>query len=302
MHTTHRQTTRGQAPPFSRRLFGLAVVVAALACLWPWPRALPRAEAAQAAPPIIYAEEFPPFSYTEDGRLRGLAVDIVRALFAEAGLGDGPPVMEAVPWTRAFDTTLAIENTGVLCMVKTPERAPLFQWVGPTCSMSFGIITLADGGPDVAAPADLRSLRLGVLRNGAAVNRMAGLGVPPERMEEAGTEAQMVRMLYARRVDALATSVDTALYAIRTLGLDASRIRVPLVLDRFDLYLALNIHTAEATVRALREALARMLCNGGTPGASALHRLAGAHEGPLPPGALPSETPCPAAAPARQAH
>ncbi|WP_281544765.1 transporter substrate-binding domain-containing protein [Grimontia sp. SpTr1] len=76
----------------------------------------------------VMTEDFAPFGYVENGELNGLSVDIVREVFAIVG---HPDDIEMLPWARAYKETKRKSNRILFSMSRTPEREPLFKWVGP---------------------------------------------------------------------------------------------------------------------------------------------------------------------------
>lgn len=79
----------------------------------------------------IVTEEYPPFNYTENGKLTGVSTEIVQALLKETGFqGD----FHSLPWARAYELALQGENTLIYTITRTPQRESLFKWVGVVAS------------------------------------------------------------------------------------------------------------------------------------------------------------------------
>lgn len=76
----------------------------------------------------LYTEEYRPLSYSDNGRLTGMAVEVVELLVERTGQATR---IELVPWTRGYHQIRREANSGLFAMVRTPEREALFQWVGP---------------------------------------------------------------------------------------------------------------------------------------------------------------------------
>ncbi|MBU4193191.1 MAG: transporter substrate-binding domain-containing protein, partial [Proteobacteria bacterium] len=71
---------------------------------------------------------YPPLVYEEDGALRGVVPEVVREL--QRLVGDDNE-LKAVPWLRAFQQAQEAPRHALFAIVRTPEREPLFKWVGP---------------------------------------------------------------------------------------------------------------------------------------------------------------------------
>lgn len=75
----------------------------------------------------IVMDDYPPFSYEENGEIRGISTRVVKAALKEAGLD---AEIEQLPFARAYTMTQEEANVFEYCVARTPEREPLFQWVG----------------------------------------------------------------------------------------------------------------------------------------------------------------------------
>ena len=75
----------------------------------------------------ILTEEFPPYNFTENGKLTGFSTEVVEAVLKEIkAQGD----FQSMPWARAYETTQTTENTLIYSIGRTKEREKLFKWVG----------------------------------------------------------------------------------------------------------------------------------------------------------------------------
>src|SRR5690606_21626075 len=130
---------------------------------------------------ILLTENFPPFNMaadlknyaTEEG-VQGINADIVRELFKRAKLDYSLTLR--FPWDRIYKQVLEQPNQGLFSTTYTPEREPLFKWVGPLAST--GWVLLAPPG----SPLRLRSLeqarqyRVGAYKNDAVSQHSESTG------------------------------------------------------------------------------------------------------------------------------
>jgi polar amino acid transport system substrate-binding protein len=82
----------------------------------------------------VVTEEYPPFNYTRDGKITGLATEVVQAVLKEVGV-EGK--FQSMPWARAFETAKDTENVLIYAIHRSPEREPLFKWIGPIMPTNF---------------------------------------------------------------------------------------------------------------------------------------------------------------------
>ncbi|MEE4242671.1 MAG: ABC transporter substrate-binding protein [Desulfopila sp.] len=76
----------------------------------------------------VFTEPLAPLHYEIDSEIEGLATELVRLIFLEAGL---EPAFEMYPWKRAYRKALATDNSFIYTINRTEEREPLFKWIGP---------------------------------------------------------------------------------------------------------------------------------------------------------------------------
>lgn len=80
---------------------------------------------------VLYTEPLPPVHYEENGRVVGIATEIVEAIFKEAGFTTH---IEIYPWNRTYRRVLADEDGFVYTINRTEKREQLFKWIGPILS------------------------------------------------------------------------------------------------------------------------------------------------------------------------
>lgn len=77
----------------------------------------------------MVTEEWRPFNYTdEQGEISGRATQRVKAILDSININYQ---IKSYPWARAMTLTANDENTLIYTILKTKERAPLFQWICP---------------------------------------------------------------------------------------------------------------------------------------------------------------------------
>ncbi|MEO4046793.1 transporter substrate-binding domain-containing protein [Pseudomonas sp. CAU 1711] len=105
--------------------------------------ALCLAHGLHAAPLQLYTEEYPPMNFAREGRPAGLAVDLVREILARTGRGAR---ISLVPWARGYQAAQVDPDSGLFVTMRTAEREPLFQWVGPVMVVVTSFYALRGSG------------------------------------------------------------------------------------------------------------------------------------------------------------
>ncbi len=111
----------------------------------------------------VVTEEWPPYTYSENGRVVGVVSEIVRATLDRAGLDYN---IETYPWARSYDEAMNNKNVLIYSIFRLPNRDNLFKWIkieGLTVNMH---LFRPKHRPEVKAPtlAAARKYKIGVTR------------------------------------------------------------------------------------------------------------------------------------------
>ena len=208
-----------------------------------------------AASLTAYTEEWAPYNYGEDGTVKGIATDVLRAACAEAGL-DCKIVI--VPWARALNTVANTPNTLVFTIARTPARDNDFLWVGPLLPRAVWIYTR----PGLDAKS-LAELRFGVVRDDATGPDLIAAGVPASAIVADTSNASVLRMYRRSMVDALVDTEIGMAWNLRNAAMPAdSVVRQKKLSEVGAYYFAFNRQSDLATVRALQQALDKIKHDG----------------------------------------
>lgn len=202
----------------------------------------------------LLTEEAPPTSYSQNGELHGLAVEVVRQLIERTG--DAAHI-ELLPWTRAYHLAQQQADTAIFSTVRTPEREAKFQWVGPLLIGTTSFYSLKS-----------RNLRFDSLQQAAESGPLA---VPKQWYTYETLTAQgfknlygvtssksMVTMLKHGRVQLIATEDLTLDAELARGGLRADQVQAHLPFMRSAYYIAFSRQTDAAVVQRWRRALDAM--------------------------------------------
>lgn len=89
----------------------------------------------------IIAENFPPYNYIENNRIKGLSVDVIKAVFNDSRI---PYYIEVRSHVNAFEETLKNGNTFYISVKKNPENRNLFIFIGPIVRSSISVFSMKD--------------------------------------------------------------------------------------------------------------------------------------------------------------
>src|SRR5574343_704797 len=75
-----------------------------------------------------YTEELPPLNYQDGGQVSGFATELLQAVMQQAGYSVD---IQLMPWARAYRLVMEGPDRVIYSITRTPQREPLFHWVGP---------------------------------------------------------------------------------------------------------------------------------------------------------------------------
>ena len=230
------------------------MVIAALLCLLFGP--LARGETYQ-----VVTEEWAPYNYLENDQVRGIATDVVRAIMRLTGDDFSIRIMHSMRTSQVLRNQ---PRTIMFSLFRTPEREPLFKWVGPIVEASIYPYQLASATQPVHTLEQL-------LHAPRITTRHAGL--VPAMLQTLGfsnldssvtTSEQVYRMLLAGRTEIIISDTDAGVaYYSRRLNIAPGALRrIPIELYRSSLYIAFSLDSDDARVAAWARALEQLRATG----------------------------------------
>lgn len=103
---------------------------------------------AQAEGLRLLTTDVPPLAFSQDGRLTGFCIEVVREIQRRLGEAAG---IESLPWTRAYQIGLSEPDVVLICPKRTGEREALFKWVGPLLESRTSFYALRGAGIHLAS-------------------------------------------------------------------------------------------------------------------------------------------------------
>jgi polar amino acid transport system substrate-binding protein len=91
-------------------------------------RSAPASEKVSSPPLRIITEEWPPFNFSENGEIKGFSTEVVQLIMKELNLHDH---IEILPGGRGMQILDKGPRVMFYSFILTPERKPLYKWIGP---------------------------------------------------------------------------------------------------------------------------------------------------------------------------
>ncbi len=209
-----------------------------------------------------YSEDYPPYNYEADGKLTGMAVDILMAAFEKVGVDVTPDEINLVPWNRSYSFIQNRPGTALFVMTYTPDREQIMRFVGPALPSRVSIISLKEKAITVKTPADLEGLTIGVVREDIGDILLRQIAPSNVTISKRNTLSQLLYLLRSGRVDAVSYSINVLNHAVKQLGGRPGAFEELLVLKESQLGYAFHIDTDPAVLAPLQQAVDELRADG----------------------------------------
>jgi len=113
----------------------------------------------------IVTEEFPPYNMTQNGKITGLATDVLQAVLKEVNMQGN---IQSMPWARAYEVAQSSDTVLIYSITRTPARENLFKWIGVVAPADWCLFSLQ------GKPIKLSHLDEAKARQVATVNQDVG--------------------------------------------------------------------------------------------------------------------------------
>lgn len=211
---------------------------------------------------VLLTENFPPFNMAADGKnyaadrnISGINAEIVREMFKRAGIAYSLTLR--FPWERIYNQALEHPNQGLFSTTYTPEREPLFKWVGPLASTGWVLLAPAGSPMRLSSLEQAQQYRIGAYKNDAVSQHLESQGFEPINSLR---DQENIGKLLKGQIDLWATTDPVGPYLAKQEGV--SGLTTVLRFNDAQLFLALNKQTPDEVVTRLQKALNEMKSDG----------------------------------------
>jgi polar amino acid transport system substrate-binding protein len=136
-----------------------------------------------ASPPLLFVtEQYPPYNYEVNGSLKGISVDLLRAISDKNKLGIVDNQIQLMPWADAYQIAQGRNNTVLFSTIRLPERENQFLWVGPIGTSQKVIFAKKDRAINISRSEDLKQYRIGYVKGDAAQSQLQALGIADDHI------------------------------------------------------------------------------------------------------------------------
>jgi polar amino acid transport system substrate-binding protein len=202
-------------------------------------------------------------SYSElrDGRVVGVASEVVEKTLAKAGVADYH--MALYPWARAYDMARLEPNVLIYPIIRSAEREPLFKWVGELDHVTPMFYKLRERRDVVVKSLqDAKNYSIGVVRDDSRQEYLEGKGF--NKMVVSSNNLDNLRKLLSGQVALVPLPEREAREQCEDLHIAFEDLESVYTIDELSkgLYIALSLKTPDDTVKRITAAFAHLKDDG----------------------------------------
>ncbi len=113
----------------------------------------------------FFTEEYPPYNfYGPDGKLQGMAIDLLGEVLDAMGSKRSVQETNLVPWTEVYRSLIEEKNIIGFATSRSETREKLFKWAGPII-FSRTVAIGKKGGKKLKDKHDLKNYKVAVIKN-----------------------------------------------------------------------------------------------------------------------------------------
>ena len=212
----------------------------------------------------ILTEEYPPFNYTDKGKITGLGTEVVQAVLKEINI-EGQ--FQSVPWARAYETAQTRENVLIYSINRSKERENLFKWVGQIHPTNFYLFALKTRNIRMSRLDDAKRLQTGTVNQDVGEQYLTSQGFTlGHNLQSSATYELNYVKLKLGRIDLWVMNEQGAYYLARKAGDDpavvlSKTMRIAEISGEGN-YMAFGPKTSDAMVERFRKGLETIKSNG----------------------------------------
>jgi polar amino acid transport system substrate-binding protein len=207
---------------------------------------------------IYLTEQYPPFSFQENGKLKGISIDLMDKMLNKMDSNLSGSDIELLPWSQGYQTTLKERNAVFFPIARLPEWNSLFKWVGPISPIQTVIFAMQERQVRINDLKDLNKYKIGVVRGSAEQLLLTKIGVNAKNLVQEEDVDTIIKMLKSGSIDidAWAYAEQPGIWLINRSGIIPNDYDLVYdVGDQVELFYAFNKEAPDSLVWAFQNAL-----------------------------------------------
>ena len=208
----------------------------------------------------IYTEEFPPFNFTEKGKITGVSAEVVRHVLTGTGIRYQ---IRSLPWEQAYRLAQAETDTLIFSISRNSAREALFKWIGILTPTTYSVMALKSRSDvKIDRLEDMKKYKVGTTTDDIVESWLLGKGFSAKDLfRTSGDNAALknFKNLLNNRIDLWPFPDAVAYYIVRQEGHSdpESLLKKTFPIQELSggFYMAASLDTSDAIVMKISQAL-----------------------------------------------
>ena len=215
---------------------------------------------------IAVTEEYPPYNFTDQGKITGLSTEVVETMLKKAQVDY---LLTSYPWARAYKMAQEDNNVLIYSIGRSEQREKMFKWVDVIAPYDIYLFKLKERKDIVIKSLnDAKKFKIGVVQDDVRAQFLQAEGFPVSTgnagIEITAKDESNIKKLEAKRIDMFPIDEVACSYLAKLNGIDFGKLDKAFKIDKLSsgLYVAFSLKTPDATVAKCKKALDEMKKDG----------------------------------------
>lgn len=195
--------------------------------------------------------ELPPYSYTKEGELKGVTIEIVLEL--QTRLKDTTPIV-VEPWKRAIVNST--ESRLTFPLARTEAREENYKWIGPLLTDHMIFVISSNDTTQMSSFDSFKDKKIGVNRGAPTEARLIAMGF--SSIKPMSGEVLNLKKLTMGRIDAWYTTRLILNESLKILDISADKVNVSLVDLQLVQYIGVSKNVPDSVVSKWQQEVDKM--------------------------------------------
>jgi ABC-type amino acid transport substrate-binding protein len=210
----------------------------------------------------IMTENWEPYNFVKEGKLQGIAVDLLVLMLEKAGSKQNRDDIQLMVWPRAYGLVQTDPAGLLFSTTRTTKREKLFKWVGPIDENTTELIARKDKQIRINSDDELKNYKIGVVINDVGEQLLLDRGIAKDSMQRVVNRDQVQHLLHTGRIDLSPDNYQGFRTFCKNAGYNPDDYESVFILNRDVISYAFHPDTADTVIQALQKALDALKADG----------------------------------------
>jgi polar amino acid transport system substrate-binding protein len=202
----------------------------------------------------VVTEEYPPFNYSQDGKVVGFCTEVVKEILRQAGLDHS---IRSYPWADSYKMAQTQPNTLIYSIGRNVEREPMFKWVDVIARTEVYFFKLKSRMEiKIKTFEDIKKFKIGAVQDDFRAQWLIKQGIE-KQLTLVPDDMQNMRNLFNRKIDIFPIGELVAYHIAHQEGRAFNDLEKTMYVKDMsaDLYMAFSKQTPDVMVEKCKKAL-----------------------------------------------